>query len=201
MCWHKAWALNYIARLYCKLIAGNFRGRKLSQIGGKERKFSRNGCGMPRISWRKLSRNSWTFSVSRYTVLVNPNICVWCATAKGHRANRSRRWATLWVSNTLNFLHTSHSVIMSSSANSWWLKSRQNFPNCAKNNWFRANISAKLLLRTLIIICNSHTNLRNFAYCTWYQYVLWSSEKPRAFGVQHLLFLSMWYAREISSFD
>ena len=46
-------------------IAGNFRGRKLSRIDRKGAfrgenfrgtYWSHNGCGMPRISWIKLSR-------------------------------------------------------------------------------------------------------------------------------------------------
>ena len=36
-------------------IAGNFQGRKLSR-NAKTLRWSHNGCGMPRISYRKLSR-------------------------------------------------------------------------------------------------------------------------------------------------
>ena len=59
-------------------IAGNFWGRQLSRIGRKGAFPGENlcgmltdrinGCGMPKISWRKLSRvavkswNSWRFS-------------------------------------------------------------------------------------------------------------------------------------------
>ena len=69
---------------------GNFRERKLSQMGRKGAfhrenfrgmlNWLHNGCGMPKISWRKLlrvavkSRNLWRFSlskVSHYMVLVS----------------------------------------------------------------------------------------------------------------------------------
>ena len=70
---------------YC--IAGNFQGRKLLWIGRKGAfcrenfhgilNWSYNGCGLPKISWRKLlrvavkSQNSWRFSPSKISCYNN----------------------------------------------------------------------------------------------------------------------------------
>ena len=83
-------------------IAGNFWGRKLSQIGWKGafrgEKFCRilnwshNGCGMPKNFMAVKSQNSWRFSpswskVSRYMVSDRWMIITWM-----HVANKSMRF-------------------------------------------------------------------------------------------------------------